>query len=221
MVELSNVVVRYTPTHAITFHNWQVPQGGIALVLGASGSGKTTLLNVLAGLLPPHQGSVKVAGRDPYALTAQQNDLFRGRSIGLIFQKPHLIPSLSVLENLLAAQYFAQLRPDKALALQRLEELNVGHKQKSKPNELSQGEAQRVAIARAMLNSPALILADEPTSALDDGNCQAVLQLLEQQAQRHKATLIVATHDQRTKDHLEQNKHYSMKLGTARRAPQP
>ncbi len=199
MIKLNDISVTYNPEQTLSFPNWELPQGTLSLVLGHSGSGKTTLLNVLAGLLPPASGTVEVAGQNPYSLSAAENDLFRGRSIGLIFQKPHLIASLSVLDNLLMAQYFANLPTDRQAAVQRLEELNIAHKQAAKPSQLSQGEAQRVAIARAMLNSPQLILADEPTAALDDFNCQAVLDLICQQAEKYQATLVMATHDQRVK----------------------
>lgn len=202
MIELQNIKVHYSEQNKIEFPNWELAQGELSLILGASGTGKTTLLNILAGILPPTEGKVIIAGQDPYTLLASENDKFRGRSIGLIFQKPHLISSLSVLDNLLSAQYFADLPIKKKTVISVLEDLNIAHKKNEKPTKLSQGEQQRVAIARAMLNNPKLILADEPTSALDNENCEAVLNLITSQAKKHGATLVMATHDQRVKDKI-------------------
>jgi len=204
MIKLQNVEVHYTIENKIKFHNWQLAQGELSLILGASGTGKTTLLNILAGILPPTKGTAIIAGHNPYTLSVTENDRFRGRSIGLIFQKPHLIASLSVLDNLLSAQYFANLPIKRNAVITVLEDLNIAHKKNEKPTKLSQGEQQRVAIARAMLNNPQVILADEPTSALDDENCEAVLNLIIAQAQKHHATLVMATHDQRVKEKISQ-----------------
>lgn len=203
MIELRDIQVKYSAKNEISFPNWSLKQGELSLILGASGTGKTTLLNVLAGILPPTKGEAIIAEQNPYKLSASANDKFRGQSIGLIFQRPHLISSLSVLDNLLSAQYFASLPIKKETVISVLEELNIAHKKNEKPSKLSQGEQQRVAIARAMLNDPKIILADEPTSALDDDNCEAVLELITSQAQKHGATLVMATHDQRVKDKIK------------------
>lgn len=172
------------------------------LILGSSGTGKTTLLHLLAGILNPSSGKVTVDGTDLYALEPAKRDRFRGRNIGLIFQRSHFISSLNVRDNLLLAQKLAGLAPDRFVVNQLLDQLNIGSKLRKKPHRLSQGEQQRAAIARALLNEPKLILADEPTSALDDDNCQQVTKLLEEAAEKAGASLVIVTHDQRLKDHF-------------------
>ncbi|HRF37925.1 MAG TPA: ATP-binding cassette domain-containing protein, partial [Saprospiraceae bacterium] len=165
-----------------------------------SGCGKTTLLHLLGGLLAPRSGSVQVAGTDFDSLSTAQLDAFRGKNIGIIFQKSHFARALSVEENLLLAQQLAGLQPDRQRAAELLQHLDIGHKMKSRTDRLSQGEQQRVAIARAVINRPKLILADEPTSALDDDNCAEVVALLEREAAQTGATLVIVTHDGRLKE---------------------
>ncbi len=135
-----------------------------------------------------------------YRLSSKARDQFRGRNIGIIFQRPHLIKSLTIAENLLLAQSFAKLPEDRNRVKEVLASLDIADKINSYPSELSQGQLQRVSIARAVINKPALLIADEPTSSLDDKNTAAVLQLLIQQSEINQATLIVATHDKRVKD---------------------
>jgi len=184
---------------ALSVVSWQVEQGSQWLVLGPSGSGKTTLLHVLAGILKPTAGTVRVADQDLGALSPNELDRFRGRSIGLVLQRLHLMASLTVMDNLLLAQYLAGLPQDRARANQVLGGLDIGDRGKAYPHELSFGQAQRVAIARAVVNRPKLLLADEPTSNLDDERCMQALELLLDQARACSATLVIATHDQRIK----------------------
>jgi putative ABC transport system ATP-binding protein len=202
MIHIENLSVAYGPAKIIHFPEWRLAQGAQSLILGRSGSGKTTLLHVLSALLKPTGGQALVAGTNLAALSGRAADQFRGRNLGLIFQQPHLLDALSVADNLRSAQYFAGLPQDRQRIDAVLGELNLSDKKRHKPYELSQGEQQRAAIARAMLNQPKVILADEPTSALDDDNCEAVINLLLDQAQKHGATLIIATHDQRLKDRI-------------------
>lgn len=184
----------------LSFSNISLDQGDSLLVLGKSGSGKTTLLNLLAGLLLPLSGSVILGGVDLTKLSGGKLDLYRGKNIGIVFQKPHLLAPLSVKENLVAAQYFAKEKGQNVLSL--LDELGIGAKANSSVKTLSEGEAQRVSIARALVNKPRLILADEPTSSLDDENTERVINLLKNQAEKIGAALIIVTHDQRVKDHI-------------------
>lgn len=170
------------------------------LLLGQSGSGKTTLLHLLGGLLSPKSGAVMVGGTDLASLSGGARDRFRGQRVGIIFQQSHFVRALTVEENLLLAQQLAGLAPDRKRARNLLDQLNVGHKTHSKPDQLSVGEQQRVAIARAVINQPAVILADEPTSALDDSNCDEVLQLLQTEANAVEAALLIVTHDGRLKN---------------------
>ena len=186
----------------LDFADWQVKDSEQWLLLGQSGSGKTTLLHILTGLLKPTNGIAKINEVELYALSSKKLDAFRGQHIGIVFQQPHLIKSLSVTENLLLAQSFAGLPTDKRRVEEVLASLDMLKKKNAYPNELSQGHLQRVTIARAVINKPSLLIADEPTSSLDDKNAEAVLALLKEQSELNKATLIVATHDKRVKDAL-------------------
>jgi len=191
----------------LTFPDINCGEGEHWLLLGQSGSGKTTLLHLLGGLLTTRNGSVQVADTDLGKLSASKLDKFRGKQIGIIFQKAHFVKSLTVEENLMLAQQLAGLPVNRERIEDLLKHLNVGHKLKSKPNELSQGEQQRVAIARALVNKPKVILADEPTSALDDVNCDEVIKLLEREATEVGATLLVVTHDGRLKEKFNKQIH--------------
>ncbi len=207
MFQLTDVQHSYSPQQTIAFPNWHATQGEKWLLTGASGTGKTTLLHILAGLRKPTAGKVIIAGTALYELSGNQTDLFRGQTIGLVLQKPHLLAVLSVEDNLLMAQYMAGLRQDKKRIVEVLDLLEMTHKRKSMPHQLSQGQAQRVSIARAVLNQPKLLLADEPTSSLDDDNCSKVLALLASQAAACSATLLIATHDARIKAQIPNHMH--------------
>ncbi|UKJ06612.1 ABC transporter ATP-binding protein [Solitalea lacus] len=199
MINIQAVKHQYNGSAALQFKNWTINQGEHWLMLGGSGTGKTTLLHIISGLLQPTEGTVNIEGTNLYNLKGAALDHFRGRNIGIIFQQPHLIKNLSVLNNIMVAQYFAGLKQDKQRALEVLKSLGLGDKGKALPAELSQGQMQRVAIARAVVNHPKIVIADEPTSSLDDANTEAVLKLLEEQADRNGATLVIATHDERVK----------------------
>ena len=200
MISLKSVSHHYNDNVRIGFKDWQINNGDQWLLLGASGSGKTTLLHILTGILKPAHGEVTINETSIYTLSSKALDQFRGRNIGIIFQRPHLIKSLTIAENLVMAQRFANLPQDMTRVNEVLTSLGIADKKKAYPNELSQGQLQRVSIARAVINKPALLIADEPTSSLDDQNAAAVLDLLLQQSGLNQATLIVATHDKRVKD---------------------
>ncbi len=184
----------------ISFPEVKLDAGEALLVLGKSGSGKTTLLNLLAGLLEPHSGQVELDGVRLSSLSGQALDLFRGKNIGIVFQKPRLIAALNVRQNLELAHFFGKKKGQDIMQL--LSELGIAAKANSSVLTLSEGEAQRVSIARALANSPKLILADEPTSSLDDENTEKVIQLLKSQAAKIGAALVIVTHDQRVKNHV-------------------
>lgn len=200
MLQANNLEFSYDGHSFLTFPDLTLDQGQHGLLLGQSGTGKTTMLHLLAGLIRPAKGHIIIDGIDIARLPANQLDHFRGRHIGIVFQKTHFIRSVSALENLLLTQQFAGLKPDKFRAKELLNRLGLQYKANQKPRHLSQGEQQRLAIARALINKPALILADEPSSALDDVNCAQVTALLEEQANQENATLLIVTHDQRLKD---------------------
>ena len=171
-----------------------VAPGELVVVRGPSGCGKTTLLLIAGGLLGPSAGEVLVGDRAPYRLGANQRSALRAESVGFVFQQFHLIPYLSVLDNVRAP---SAARPQPG-ALDRARELvrrfNLEHRINHVPAQLSTGERQRTALARALLNHPKLILADEPTGNLDDENATMVLKHLAEFADQGSAVLLV-THD--------------------------
>jgi len=203
MLRLSGIHQRYGAREVLALDRFEAAQGEHWLVLGASGSGKTTFLNLVAGLLAPSEGEIEVGGQALARLQGAALDRWRGRNVGIVPQKLHLVSSLNVLENLLLAPFLAGLPTDQARAESLLEKLDLKERSRAKPDQLSHGQAQRVAIARAVMNQPKLLLADEPTANLDDVNCEQALDLLQSQAGACGATLIVATHDQRARTRFE------------------
>jgi putative ABC transport system ATP-binding protein len=176
--------------------------GNHCIIVGPSGCGKTTFLHLIAGLLKPDSGEVIIQGTDTVGLHSGDADRFRGKNIGIIYQKPHFIQWLTAFENLQIAQYLNNLPTENENINHLLRSLNLQDKTKSKPSQMSQGELQRLSIARAVINKPGLILADEPTSSLDDKNCEEALNLLKRQAEELQASLVIATHDKRLLDHF-------------------
>lgn len=203
MIAVQGLDHSYDSNTHIKFPDFKLEKGEKMLLLGQSGCGKTTLLHLLGGLLPTQNGDVKIGDTSLKGLSISKLDKFRGKHIGIIFQKPHFVKSLTVMENLVLTQKLASVKVDKSAIQQLLQKLNIGDKANKKTNNLSQGEQQRVAIARALVNQPDVILADEPTSALDDNNTNEVIELLEQQAKDNNATLIIVTHDTRLKERFQ------------------
>ncbi|MEP1035219.1 ABC transporter ATP-binding protein [Ekhidna sp.] len=193
----------YDGQMTITYPDWTVEKGNHAIILGNSGSGKTTLLHLIGGLMAPKEGILKVAGEDLSAKSNAKLDRFRGENIGIVFQKPHLVRSLTVKENLYLSQYLSHKQTDSKRVDEVLSRLGIEELANRKVHQISQGQAQRVSIARAVINSPKLLLADEPTASLDDDNCKKVIDLLKSQAEETGATLIVATHDHRVKNEFK------------------
>jgi ABC-type lipoprotein export system ATPase subunit len=200
MITAEGLTYRYNKEVGIQFPDFSFQTGDQALILGQSGCGKTTLMHLISGLLKGQTGFVKIDDTDISKLSGSEMDRFRGKNIGIVFQTPHFIEALTVSENLEIAQTLAGHKKDKERVREVLSELSIEHKISSSVKDLSQGEKQRVSIARAIINKPSIILADEPTSALDDTNCEAVVQLLKQQAEKNKATLLIVTHDNRLKE---------------------
>lgn len=202
MLRSSKLTFQYPAGPAFSFPEIAIDNGQQLLILGASGTGKTTFLHLLAGLRTAQGGRIEIAGKDMAAMGESQRDRHRGRHVGIIYQTPHFIDSLSVEDNLFMPQFLSEQRIDKARAKQLLERLNIGGKLHAHPRALSTGEQQRVAIARALMHKPDVVFADEPTSALDDNNAREVMDLLEEQVLESGAALIVVTHDQRLKDRI-------------------
>ncbi len=202
MLSVKNLSYRYEASNPISFSDFSVEEGGKLLILGDSGKGKTTLLHLISGLLKSQNGEIQLDDTLINELKETDRDHFRGKHIGLVFQKPHLLNALNVLDNLLLCQFLGGLKKDINKIRALLEEVGLGDKAHASISQLSQGQAQRVSVVRALLNDPRLILADEPTSSLDDDNAKSVLEILQKKAQENNSVLVIATHDHRVKESI-------------------
>jgi putative ABC transport system ATP-binding protein len=175
----------------------QVSAGEFVAVLGKSGAGKTTLVNVISGIDRPTSGEVRVAGAAVHALGEDDRAAWRGRSVGVVYQFFQLLPTLSVLHNVMLPMDLAgrlSVGEQKERAMRLLDQVGIaGHAHKL-PAALSGGQQQRVAIARALANDPPILLADEPTGSLDSGTANEVLGVFQDLAAQGK-TLLIVTHD--------------------------
>ena len=203
MISCRQLNYRYGAGPTIEFADIDVAQGGVLVLSGASGSGKSTWLALAAGLLAPSSGDMLVAGQSLAQTSKLRGDAWRAKTIGFLPQKLHLSAALSVYDNLALAQWAAGQKADAESIHDALAALGVADLSGRKPSQLSGGQAQRVALARAVLLQPQVILADEPTASLDDDAASAALDLLLSAAARLHATLVIATHDSRVKQHLK------------------
>jgi putative ABC transport system ATP-binding protein len=175
----------------------QVKAGEAVGVVGPSGSGKSTLINMVAGIDRPTSGQVIVAGQPVHTLSENQLARWRGRNVGVIFQFFQLLPTLSVIENVMLPMDFCNVYPSRerqARAMALLEQVGLADQAEKLPNALSGGQQQRAAIARALANDPPLLLADEPTGNLDSKTSEGVFALFEHMVKAGK-TLLMVTHD--------------------------
>lgn len=181
-----------------------VAEGEFLVIMGASGCGKSTLLHLLGALDSPDRGTVHFRGLDLFALSPARRDLYRNQHVGFVFQFYHLLPELTVLENVLLPRMVAKSvlswartgRNARSEAEIVLERVGLSHRLGHKPNQLSGGERQRVAIARALANRPSLLLADEPTGNLDEEIGGEILRLLTELNESGQ-TIVMVTHDPR------------------------
>ena len=162
---------------------------------GRSGCGKTTFLNLVAGILTPDRGSIRLGGQELFALSEADRDCFRARSLGYVFQAFHLLGGYTVLENVVLGMAFGR-GIDRRLASDLLVELGLGDHQRHRPHQLSIGQRQRVALARALAARPRLVLADEPTGSLDPERAGEALELLRGACREHGAALLLVSHDE-------------------------
>lgn len=199
MIQLENVSKIYRTNGgevcALDDVSLGVEEGQYVAVRGPSGCGKSTLLTLVGTLGTPTLGRISVAGSDIGAMTASSRARFRASQIGFVFQTFHLLPYLTVVENVMAAAVPDQVADAKQRAGEILEKFQMGHRLGHRPGQLSTGECQRVAIARAMINHPKLILADEPTGNLDPANAKEVLDLLGLFHQ-DGGTILLVTHEE-------------------------
>lgn len=175
--------------------NLTVQKGESLAVVGASGSGKSTLLHVMGGVDTVTNGKIIVDDRDITTLKDEEMSVFRRRKIGFVFQSYHLIPVLTVEENIQMPILLDHKKPDREYIDHVIEMLGLKDRRKHLPNQLSGGQQQRAAIARALANRPSLILADEPTGALDSTNGNEVMALLQDSVKKLNQTLVLITHN--------------------------
>lgn len=177
--------------------NLEVKTGDFVVILGPSGCGKSTLLHVMLGLEPPSQGKINVLGRDMYALSEDQKADFRKRHIGMVYQQPHWIKALNVIENV--AFPLALLGVSESERLSRATELlrmvNMENWATYLPSELSSGQQQRISLIRALITNPELIMADEPTGNLDYESGLQLMELLKTINEQTGKTVLMVTHD--------------------------
>ncbi len=181
--------------------NLEIEPGEWVALLGSSGSGKTTLLNQIGTLEKPDSGTISYDNKCYSKLSNRRAAKFRGTKIGFIFQAYHLLPELTVLENvLLPGQMLGRKKKElKNIATSLIDRVGLSHRIKHRPNELSGGEQQRASIARALVNDPELILADEPTGNLDSETGKGILQIFQDlhNSEEHNHTIIMVTHDRK------------------------
>jgi putative ABC transport system ATP-binding protein len=201
MIEIRDLRKTYrvgeVDVHALRGVNLSVASGEFLSVVGPSGSGKSTLFHILGGLTPPSSGTVHIGGHDLTAMTDAERTTLRKSTVGFVFQKYNLLPTLSAADNIEIARDIAG-KADGPLDAQFDEILNllgIRARLHHKPRALSGGEQQRVAIARALVNQPAILLADEPTGNLDTENSTAVLGLLRDLNARLGQTILMITHN--------------------------
>lgn len=174
-----------------------------AAIIGKSGSGKSTLLNILSGLDSADAGEVIVGGKKIHLMKDKELSAYRSGNIGFVFQSFHLIPVLSVWENITLPVKFAGMSVDAKYVEELMEMLEITEKRNALPATLSGGQQQRVAIARALSNKPALVFADEPTGNLDAETGNKVLELLINGIRRYHQTLVMVTHDMDIAKHAD------------------
>ncbi len=200
MIEIRDLTKTYRSgdidVHALRGVNLSVAKGEFLSVVGPSGSGKSTLFNILGGLTPPTSGSVEIAGRDLLKMTDAERTDLRKKTVGFVFQKYNLLPTLSAADNIAIAR---DIGGNKIAHDPQFDEivnlLGIRERMHHKPRALSGGEQQRVAIARSIVNRPAILLADEPTGNLDTENSTAVLAILRDLNSRLGQTILMITHN--------------------------
>ena len=179
-----------------------VEAGDFMAVLGPSGSGKSTLFHIIGGMLAPTSGSVRVAGMELAAMSDAQRTNMRRTTVGFVFQRFNLLPTLNAEENIRIAQHMAGLARENEDHFEHVVRiLGIAHRMRHKPYALSGGEQQRVAIARALVNKPRIVLADEPTGNLDSENSLAVLDALRSLNERLGQTVLMITHNPEAADY--------------------
>jgi putative ABC transport system ATP-binding protein len=200
MIEISDLTKTYrsgeVDVHALRGVTLSIARGEFLSVVGPSGSGKSTLFNILGGLTPPTSGTVHIDGRDLLKMTDSERTDLRKKTVGFVFQKYNLLPTLTAEDNIAIARDIAANKVERDPQFEEmLSLLGIRERMHHKPRALSGGEQQRVAIARSIVNHPAILLADEPTGNLDSENSTAVLGILRDLNNRLGQTILMITHN--------------------------
>lgn len=212
MVRVENIIKRYKGETVLDKIDWVIEDGSFEILTGRSGGGKTTLLSIMGGLTRPDEGKVFIDDIDIWALSESELAAVRNRKFGFVFQFQSLIPTLTVLDNVLLPIAFGNRPPtsvDKEFALSLLGMVGITDREKHYPSQLSGGQQRRVALARAMINRPSIILADEPTGDLDEKTEAEVMRLF-RTFNRQGTTVIMVTH---ALSYVSFGKTYTLKQG--------
>jgi putative ABC transport system ATP-binding protein len=210
LLEVKDVSRSYGSGHtqvvALDSVSIDLEKGRLLAVLGPSGSGKTTLLSIIAGLLEPTSGEIRIDGSPIHLRTPREAAAFRRAHVGLVFQEYHLVPYLSAAENLLLVPHLdgRVAKADRERAARLLAEFGLEKRARHTPSMLSGGERQRVAIARALMNDPEIMLVDEPTSHLDTERGRQVVDLLRDHIRGREMTCVMVTHDPRMAEQADE-----------------
>jgi putative ABC transport system ATP-binding protein len=188
-----------TKVTALKQADFEANRGELIMLVGPSGCGKTTLLSVIAGTLTPQTGTVEVFGQRLDGLSQEELTTFRRKHLGFVFQSFNLIPTLTVLENVMVPLLIQGTAQAVAVAKARamLEKVGLKGREEGRPNALSGGQQQRVAIARALVHEPSLLICDEPTSALDKDTGAQIMQMVRDLSRSPERCVVVVTHDHR------------------------
>ena len=197
MLQSRDLTFRYPTGTVVRAPDVLLKRAQHTLVLGPSGSGKSTLLGLWSGLLTPATGEIAVGDTRVHELRGSARDRWRGAHVGFVYQSPRLIDTQTVAANIELPRRLSAKPVSRGQTLSAMSELGIAHLADRYPDACSLGERQRVGILRAVAHEPSLLLADEPTSALDRDNAMAVARLLKDRADRHGATLVIVTHDER------------------------
>ena len=201
VVKIENVVRTYTmgdnEVQALKGVSFEIQQGEFLAIMGPSGSGKSTCMNMIGCLDRPTSGTVEINGKLTSEMSEKELAVLRNKTIGFVFQQYHLIPGMTVMENVMLPLKYQKMDVGtrKELAIKSLKSVGLEERIHHRPHELSGGQKQRVAIARAMVTSPKILLADEPTGALDSITGKQVMELFRQINKEQGTTIIIVTHD--------------------------
>lgn len=212
MIRVENLTKRYKGDLVLDDIEWEIQDGELAILTGRSGGGKTTLLSIMGGLTRPDEGRVLIDGTDIWQLPEPDLAALRNRKLGFVFQFPSLIPTLTVLDNILLPIAFGDRSPnreDLAFANELLEMVGIADRKKHYPSQLSGGQQRRVAVARAMINRPSTVFTDEPTGDLDE-RTEAEIMHLFGEINRQGTTVVMVTH---ALAYIKHDKTFTLKQG--------